>query len=317
MLFGGGYDGSTASRVVDIYDSITGLWSTARLSAARYDLAAASVGTKALFAGGFTGGYSRVVDIYDASSNTWSNATLSQARSNLVAASLGSKVFFAGGQFNGPSITYSDVIDIYDDLTGLWTNATLRQARSSLAVVSLESKMFFAGGEFDSSMVDIYADLSITSPPATEFTGSTATDIITGSTVTNVQSYATLTTPAATIDVSTTPLLTAPTSLLVSCVGAPPTPEFLCLSGTWVARASIQLPIGRINISSLCNITGDLRSQNGTTLAISIVGSGTIPLIYVSGKFLGFHAFLYHSAHFFLPADLLAYRIGRSYWVGA
>ncbi len=261
MLFGGGYDGSTASRVVDIYDSITGLWSTARLSAARYDLAAASVGTKALFAGGFTGGYSRVVDIYDASSNTWSNATLSQARSNLVAASLGSKVFFAGGQFNGPSITYSDVIDIYDDLTGLWTNATLRQARSSLAVVSLESKMYLAGGEFDSSMVDIYAALSITSPPATtvttKFTGSTATDIITGSTVTNVQSYATLTTPAATIDVSTTPLLTAPTSLLVSCVGAPPTPEFLCLSGTWVAiKKPVQRTLFIYEVRCFYEITG-------------------------------------------------------------
>jgi hypothetical protein len=44
---GGGY-----SNVVDLYDSGTGRWSTARLSKKRYDLAATSVGTVAIFAGG-------------------------------------------------------------------------------------------------------------------------------------------------------------------------------------------------------------------------------------------------------------------------
>ncbi len=44
---GGGW-----SNVVDLYDSGTGLWSTARLSQARADLSATSVGTVAIFAGG-------------------------------------------------------------------------------------------------------------------------------------------------------------------------------------------------------------------------------------------------------------------------
>ena len=43
------------SNVVDIYNVITGLWSTAVLSVARYGLAAASVGNVALFAGGIDG----------------------------------------------------------------------------------------------------------------------------------------------------------------------------------------------------------------------------------------------------------------------
>jgi hypothetical protein len=42
------------SKVVDLYNSATGTWSTALLSVARYGLAATSVGQVALFAGGFT-----------------------------------------------------------------------------------------------------------------------------------------------------------------------------------------------------------------------------------------------------------------------
>jgi hypothetical protein len=41
---------------VDLYNSTTGAWSTARLSVARNNLAAASVGNVAIFAGGQTDG---------------------------------------------------------------------------------------------------------------------------------------------------------------------------------------------------------------------------------------------------------------------
>jgi hypothetical protein len=44
------------SSVVDVYNSITGAWSTAQLSVARVYLAAASVGNVALFAGGSSAG---------------------------------------------------------------------------------------------------------------------------------------------------------------------------------------------------------------------------------------------------------------------
>ncbi len=43
------------SNVVDLYDSGTGRWSTAQLSQARASLSATSVGTVAMFAGGFKG----------------------------------------------------------------------------------------------------------------------------------------------------------------------------------------------------------------------------------------------------------------------
>ncbi len=43
------------SNAVDLYNSATGAWSTAQLSVARLDLAAASVGNVAIFVGGWTG----------------------------------------------------------------------------------------------------------------------------------------------------------------------------------------------------------------------------------------------------------------------
>ncbi len=45
-----------ASNVVDLYNGATGTWSTAQLSVARENLAAASVGNVALFAGGVNPG---------------------------------------------------------------------------------------------------------------------------------------------------------------------------------------------------------------------------------------------------------------------
>ena len=46
---GGGFH-----NVVDLYDSGTGRWSTAQLSQARSYLSATSVGTEAIFAGGYS-----------------------------------------------------------------------------------------------------------------------------------------------------------------------------------------------------------------------------------------------------------------------
>ena len=70
MLFAGGWTGTAASSVVDIYDLETGQWSTSALSQGRQYMACATVGDKAIFAGGVTQAYpssvTDVVDIYDA-----------------------------------------------------------------------------------------------------------------------------------------------------------------------------------------------------------------------------------------------------------
>ena len=157
-FFGLGFNGTSPSNVVDIYDTASGTWTTASLSQARYGLAESSAGNEVVFAGGNTGsGPSNVVDIYNAASNTWSTATLSQARYGLSAASVGNLILFAGGDSSsGPS----NVVDIYDTSTGSWSTAALSEARDAPSATSAGNQVFFAGGAYSngntSSVVDIY-----------------------------------------------------------------------------------------------------------------------------------------------------------------
>ena len=164
-LFAGGDSGWVSgcivyfepSDVVDIYDTATDLWTTATLSQARTGLAATSVGSKAMFAGGDGFDRSNVVDMYDDATGLWSTATLSQARRGLAATSAGSKALFAGGYGDGSN---SNVVDVYDDAIGLWSTAMLSQARTGLVATSAGGKALFAGGRDDNSnssgVVDIY-----------------------------------------------------------------------------------------------------------------------------------------------------------------
>ena len=101
--------------VVDIYDSNTNKWTTAKLSEARMSLAATSIDTKIFFAGGnrsgISGNISNMVDIFDNSTNSWTESTLSQTKEGLAATSIGNKAFFAGGF--GIQL-YSNTVDIFD-----------------------------------------------------------------------------------------------------------------------------------------------------------------------------------------------------------
>lgn len=133
-------------------------WSTSNLSVARQP-ASASVGNKAIFAGGgdFTGNPSAYVDIYNASTGQWTTGALSAPRSALTGTSVSNLALFAGG-FTTNGVP-SNVVDIYDDATGTWSTATLSVARPGLASVGLGGKAFFAGGFGDVaavSTVDIY-----------------------------------------------------------------------------------------------------------------------------------------------------------------
>jgi hypothetical protein len=105
-IFAGGnagvsFDPPSLSNVVDIFNSTSKMWTTAKLSMARYLLVAASVGNTAIFAGGALDPYapvfSDVVDLFKFVSRVWYTAQLSVARSNLVAASVGNIAMFAGG----------------------------------------------------------------------------------------------------------------------------------------------------------------------------------------------------------------------------
>ncbi len=79
-------------------------WSTAQLSQGRAFLAATSVGSLAMFAGGAqtTPAYpSSTVDVYDVATGEWSTAQLSVARLGLSATSVRTFALFAGGSLTG------------------------------------------------------------------------------------------------------------------------------------------------------------------------------------------------------------------------
>ncbi|HEX6882281.1 MAG TPA: hypothetical protein VF530_02810 [Planctomycetota bacterium] len=150
----GGFFSAVPSDVVDVYDSAKGApwesaaWSTAQLSVARGQMAAASVGNLALFAGGIDATSPlATVDIYDDSTGTWSTATLSQARhlEQYAAATAGGRVFFGGGAVD-PTPTLSDVVDVFDSAADTWSTLTLSVPRASLAVEAVGDLVLFGGG---------------------------------------------------------------------------------------------------------------------------------------------------------------------------
>lgn len=150
VFFAGGLAGDyvrsvKSSDVVDIYDTKAGTWSVEHLSQARYDIAAASVGNKVLFAGGTTTDpvTSSVVDIYDIDTGIWSTATLSQSRTHSCTVVADEKVFFAGGASPGE---FCDVIDVYDAQLNQWSALTLPSKRTGMAAASTGDYILFGGG---------------------------------------------------------------------------------------------------------------------------------------------------------------------------
>lgn len=153
---------------VDVYDANADTWTTAQLSEARYGIATAVVGTKAILAGGCVRKSHRCdqssdrVDIFDASTRSWSSATLPQPRYYLDAVTVGSEALFYG-ETDPLNCNPSDSVDIYNVTTDAWTSAKLSVARCGIAVAAVGSKVIFAGGRTECrscepslDVVDIY-----------------------------------------------------------------------------------------------------------------------------------------------------------------
>lgn len=135
-----------------------GTWSTAAISLSRGMFSATSLGDRAFFAGGYTGGspvYTDRVDIFDYATGQWSTASLSAPRCYLAATSVDSYAIFAGGA----GFNYFANVDMYNSSTGLWSSATLSQARGFLSATSVGEYALFGGGwnwDGESDAVDIF-----------------------------------------------------------------------------------------------------------------------------------------------------------------
>ena len=136
--------GAAPSNVVDIFNGITGTWSTAVLSVARRELAATSLPNHglAIFGGGqstcFHVDYSYLLRVVLCALG---NRMLEWVEVGLLIACASLMPCAAG------SVIYSDV-DIFNVTAGAWSTAALSVARRSLAATSLPNLglVIFAGG---------------------------------------------------------------------------------------------------------------------------------------------------------------------------
>jgi N-acetylneuraminic acid mutarotase len=87
---------------VDVYDTLTGLWSAIDLPEHQYFVTATTVGNKVYFAGGWVNDPAfrllNVVDIYDNATGTWSTtSSLSQPTGEVGSIYVNGKIYWAGG----------------------------------------------------------------------------------------------------------------------------------------------------------------------------------------------------------------------------
>jgi hypothetical protein len=109
-----------------MYNVVTGLWSTAKLSVRRGDLAATSAGNVAIFAGGWSG-----------------------ARCNLALfLDLIAKFTLALG-------TPSNAVDFFNGATQIWSTAQLNVARHYIAAVSVKNFAILAGGMLSGAIAPV------------------------------------------------------------------------------------------------------------------------------------------------------------------
>ena len=279
-ILAGGYASTGVSAAVDIYDASlgpptdAGTWSTATLSQARYFLAATTVGTKAIFAGGCVAGAcsgpSAVVDIYDAALGppadpaTWSTATLSQARSPLAATTLGTEALFAGGVSNSG---HSAIVDIYDASTGIWSTATLSQARAYLAAISVGETALFAGGLNASGLVSAVVDIAALPNPAAATATAGGATLTPTATPTPNSAEATATAGGATLTPTATPTATATPTLTPTASPAATTfTSELTTGWNLVSLALDQSPV--LTARGLCQVLDAAAGVSGAAVEL-------------------------------------------------
>jgi K319-like protein/Kelch motif protein len=161
-----GYSTWVTSDVVDIYDNITGSWTTASLSQRRSNLTATTAGNKIYFAGGYAGpmvtNVSPVIDVFDASTNSWSASYLQQAKASHASVVLGDKIFWGAGIFNyfDPTSFFSNSVEIRDLTTGVSSHICIIPKINPNGVATKDKVVFFPGnlenGMYSGNEFDIY-----------------------------------------------------------------------------------------------------------------------------------------------------------------
>jgi len=143
------------SNAVDLYNSATGTWTTARLSVARTSLAAASVGNVIVFAGGHIASALLVLG------ETWEGMLCVLMVDVIVFGVLCYGLrspckcccVLRSAVAGGPGV-YTDAVDLYNSATGTWTTARLSLRRNGIAAASVGNVVILAGGVDSNAQTD-------------------------------------------------------------------------------------------------------------------------------------------------------------------
>ena len=176
-IFAGGYNFLEYTDRVDIYNFVTGTWTTDTLSMPRGFTSAGTVGEKVFIAGGmidpndpYTPSY--YMDVYDNATGMWSVKFIPNPRAFFESApTINDSLFFAGGGnfygAGGAYISASDLVDIYDAGTGEWITEQLIHPLINHSVTSVITQdmgyLVVAGG---ASLGEFYSTVEILMGPA-------------------------------------------------------------------------------------------------------------------------------------------------------
>jgi hypothetical protein len=102
-IFVAGGDG-LKNGFVDIFNLLSGVWTSAEISDGRYDMAVAVMTDRIVFLGG---SFSNAIDIYQIDQKKWTSGTLNVGVDGVVAGTSGGRSVFCGFMFMGGNASAS------------------------------------------------------------------------------------------------------------------------------------------------------------------------------------------------------------------
>lgn len=169
----GGYDGTYATNVVEVYDPVTDSWNTTPktpMGVARGAAGAAIVNGKIYVIGGYNGGYIYSgVEEYDIATDQWNSNKAGMpttARWRVACSAVGNYIYVFGGTTDGGSRVMLTTVEKYDTVNDSWdTNvASMPVVNAGFQAVTVNNDIYLLGRDRYVYKYDTLADTYTSQP---------------------------------------------------------------------------------------------------------------------------------------------------------